>query len=326
MPLLPQVGLTSGSICDVPGIAVGHATDLDAATGCTVVLCADGAVGGVDVRGGAPGVRETDLLRPECTVERVHAVLLAGGSAFGLAAATGVMEHLEARGAGFPTRAGVVPIVPGAVIYDLGIGRADVRPDAAMGRTACEAASADRPAEGSVGAGTGATVAKLNGADRSVKGGVGTASVQVGDHIIGALVVVNAVGEIYGPGGEVLAGSRPAAQSQESPDGPAAGENTTIGVVATDLPLDKAGVTRLAQAAHDGLALAVRPAHTSFDGDTFFALSTAPVSADAGRVWPIPPAITAAVVEVVAESIRRAVLLAHGLHGVPALSDPEKPR
>lgn len=323
MPLLPDARLRPGSICDVPRIAVGHATDQEAATGCTVVLCTDGAVGGVDVRGGAPGTRETDLLRPESTVERVHAVLLAGGSAFGLAAAAGVMQHLEARGLGFPTRAGVVPIVPGAVIYDLGIGRADLRPDAAMGRTACEAASSAPPAEGSVGAGTGATIAKQDGAHRSVKGGVGTASARVGDHIVGALVVVNAVGEIYDPGGEVLAGCRPAHDAAASSDGPGAGENTTIGVVATDLPLDKAGVTRLAQAAHDGLALAVRPAHTSFDGDTFFALSTTPARPGAERVWPIPTLITAAVIEVVAESIRRAVLAARGLHGVPAISDPK---
>ncbi|MCC7370014.1 MAG: P1 family peptidase [Chloroflexi bacterium] len=321
MPLSPHVGHAPGSICDVPRIVVGHATNLDAATGCTVVLCAGGAVGGVDVRGGAPGTRETDLLRPDSTVERVHGVILAGGSAFGLAAADGVMAHLEARGEGYQTRAGVVPIVPSAVIYDLGIGRADVRPDAAMGRAACDAATADRPAEGTVGAGTGATVAKLAGAERPIKGGVGTASRRVGDHVIGALVVLNAVGEVYGPDGEVLAGCRSSEALPSPVDAPRAGENTTIGVVATDLPLDAAGVTRLAQVAQDGLALAVRPAHTSFDGDTFFALSTAPALSGTDRVWPIPLEVTAAVADVVAESIRRAVLLASGLHGIPAVSD-----
>lgn len=318
-------GLT-GSICDVPGIAVGHATDLDAVTGCTVILCDGGTVGGVDVRGAAPGTRETDLLRPENTIEQVNAVLLTGGSAFGLNAAAGVMEYLEACGIGHPVRTGVVPIVPAAVIFDLGIGDAKVRPDAAMGRAACLAATTDAPAEGSVGAGTGATVGKLAGPARATKGGIGTASVRVDTYMVAALVVVNAVGEVLDDVGQILAGVRPevserTADSSPTAGGPVPGESTTIGVVATDMPLDKAGATRLAQAAHDGLARAVRPAHTAFDGDTFFALSTA---VDGTRVWPAPLAITAAVADVTALAIRRAVLAARGLGGIPGLADSER--
>jgi L-aminopeptidase/D-esterase-like protein len=305
-----------GSICDVPGILVGHATDEVGLTGCTVILCEAGAIGGVDVRGAAPGTRETDLLRPESTVERVNAILLTGGSAFGLDAAAGIMRFLEERGAGYPVRSTVVPIVPGAVIFDLGLGDFRARPDAAVGLQACQSASAEPPAEGSVGAGTGATVGKIRGLASAMKGGVGTASVRVDGSTIGALVVVNAVGDVVDENGAVLAGAR-----QDAPDPhdtPAVGANTTIGVVATDLPLDKAGATRLAQAAHDGLARAVRPAHTAFDGDTFFALSTAH---DQARTWPVPTAVSAAAADVVALAIRRAVRLARGRGGVPGLAD-----
>jgi L-aminopeptidase/D-esterase-like protein len=317
---------SDGSICDVPGIAVGHATDPRGVTGCTVVLCEAGAVGGVDVRGAAPGTRETDLLRPECTVEYVNAILLTGGSAFGLDAAAGVMRFLEERGHGFPVQTGVVPIVPAAVIFDLGIGDARARPEAAMGIAACEAASTEAPEEGSVGAGTGATIGKSRGLDLAMKGGVGTASVRVDDVTVGALVVVNAVGDVVDESGRVIAGARLPESPVESDWGakPFAGarsrpgESTTIGVVATDLPLDKAGATRLAQAAHDGLARAIRPAHTAFDGDAFFALSTA---RDRGRVWPLSVSISAAAADVVALAIRRAVRLARGQGGVPGLAD-----
>ena len=309
----------SGSICDVPGIAVGHATDEVGITGCTVVLCQAGAIGGVDVRGAAPGTRETDLLRPESTVEAVHAILLTGGSAFGLDAASGVMRFLEARGRGYPVRTGVVPIVPGAVIFDLGIGDARARPDAAMGLAACSAASASPPAEGSVGAGTGATVGKWRGRDAVLKGGIGTASTRVGQATIGAIVVVNAVGDATDESGSVITVRGVAGSDRRTAVGsPGPGENTTIGVVATDLPLDKAGATRLAQVAHDGLARAVNPAHTAFDGDTFFALSTAPVS---GRTWPLPVDVSVAVADVVATATRRAVRLARGRGGVPGLAD-----
>jgi L-aminopeptidase/D-esterase-like protein len=317
---------SNGSLCDVPGIAVGHATDARGVTGCTVVLCEAGAVGGVDVRGAAPGTRETDLLRPECSVEHVNAILLTGGSAFGLDAAAGVMRFLEERGYGFEVRTGVVPIVPAAVIFDLGIGDSRTRPDAAMGIAACEAASTEAPEEGCVGAGTGATTGKSRGLDLAMKGGIGTASVRVGDVTIGALVVVNAVGDVVDESGRVIAGARSPESPSESDLGaePFAGEpsrpgeSTTIGVVATDLPLDKAGATRLAQAAHDGLSRAIRPAHTAFDGDVFFALSTA---RDRGRAWPLPVAVSAATADVVALAIRRAVRLARGHGGVPGLAD-----
>ena len=331
--LMPAATPDGDSICDVPGIAVGHATDPVGLTGCTVVLCEAGAIGGVDVRGAAPGTRETDLLRPESTVERVNAVLLTGGSAFGLDAAAGVMRFLEERGAGYAVRSTVVPIVPGAVIFDLGLGDHRARPDAAMGLAACAAASTDPPAQGSVGAGTGATVGKSGGIARAMKGGIGTASLRVPGATVdgvtvGALVVVNAVGDVVDESGAVLAGARASEAAASEDDRPLPGantgssntviSNTTIGVVATDLPLDKAGATRLAQAAHDGLARAVRPAHTAFDGDTFFALSTA---GGLPRTWPVPPAITAAAANVVALAIRRAVRLAQGAGGVPGLAD-----
>ena len=315
-----------GSICDVPGIRVGHATDEIGVTGCTVVMCEGGALGGVDVRGAAPGTRETDLLRPECAVDRVQVIALCGGSAFGLDAATGVVAYLEGRGSSIEVGAGVVPIVPAAVIFDLGIGDGRARPDAAMGFAACVAASTSPPSEGSVGAGTGATFAKRRSPRAPLKGGVGTASTRVGEVTVGALVVLNAVGEVVDNAGRILGLVDTAGETGVDPAGPLSTEggrppietNTTIGVVATDLPLDKAGATRLAQAAHDGLARAVRPAHTAFDGDTFFALSTAP---DHGRTWPVPAEITAAASDVVATAIRRAALLAHGLGGVRGLAD-----
>jgi L-aminopeptidase/D-esterase-like protein len=341
--MMDDVHRSAGSLCDVPGLAVGHATDTTGVTGCTVILCEAGAVGGVDVRGAAPGTRETDLLRPDCTVEQVQAILLTGGSAFGLDAATGVMRYLEARGAGFAVRQGVVPIVPAAVIFDLGIGDFRARPDADMGLAACSAASVAAPAEGSVGAGTGATVNKAHGRTHMLKGGIGTASVQVDGYTVAALVVVNAFGAVVddagrpltataagadAPAGRRAAGattgtgpvavSRAAGTAASQDDAPQLGANTTIGVVATDLPLDKAGASRLAQAAHDGLAQAVRPAHTAYDGDTFFALSTAQGSLP---VWPVPPAITGAVADLVALAIRRAVRLAEGRGGVPGLFD-----
>lgn len=313
--------VAAGSLCDVPGIKVGHATDLLGVTGCTVVLCEAGAVAGVDVRGAAPGTRETDLLRPDATVERVNAILLTGGSAYGLDAATGVMRWLEVHGQGFRTHVGVVPIVPGAVIFDLGIGDPKARPDATMGEAACEAANARAPAEGSVGVGTGATVAKLGGAARRLKGGIGTASVRLSEPActVAVLVVANAVGDIVDEAGRPLAQRRP--RGGPLAGGPEPGTNTTIGVVATDLPLDKAGCTRLAMVAHDGLALAVRPAHTAMDGDAFFGLSTAP---SGGRVWPVPWSVTAAVTDLVALAIRRAVLLADGLGGVPGWRNLEQ--
>ncbi len=337
------------AITDVPGIRIGHWTNLEAATGCTVILCTDGAVGGVDVRGGAPGTRETDLLNPVNVVQKVHAILLGGGSAFGLAAADGVMRWLEEHGIGFDVGVARVPIVPAAILFDLGFGSAKVRPDAASGYAACVAASAGPLAQGNVGAGTGATCGKMLGPLQAMKSGLGSASRQIeGGAIVAALVAVNAVGDVYNPRtGRIVAGARtpggkgffhessPAADSHrpagQSPFAsgaalPAAGEtphprqgvpplagtNTTIAVVATNAALSKSGATKVAQMAHDGLARAIRPAHTMFDGDTVFALSTGSVQADLSRIG-------AVAADVLAEAVLAAVLAAEALHGLPAV-------
>jgi L-aminopeptidase/D-esterase-like protein len=300
------------SITDIPGIRVGHWTDLEAATGCTVVLCDEAAVAGVDVRGAAPATRETELLRPGSLVGRVNAILLTGGSAFGLEAASGVMRFLEERGLGFQTRHGVVPIVPAAALFDLAIGRADVRPDADAGYAACLAAGTT-VTEGCVGAGTGATVAKVNGPEGAIKSGIGTAScVLPNGTLVGALVAVNAVGEVFDPRtGQPVTAARTAHRTEL-----VAATNTTIGVLATTAPLDSAGINRLATVAQDGLALAIRPAHTQFDGDTLFALSLPHATAEP----PDPVLLGRAAAEVVAHAILRAVRSATGLHGIPAVS------
>lgn len=319
--------MTNPAITDVPGLAVGHATDLGHLTGCTVVLCGDGAVCGVSVLGGAPGTRETDLLRPENLVERVHAVLVCGGSAFGLAAADGVMGYLEAHGIGFDTGAARVPIVPAAVLYDLAIGTSQVRPDAAMGEAACQAATAGSVAEGCVGAGTGATVGKLFGLSGAMKSGVGTWSTRVaGGTTVGALVATNAFGDVLDVRtGEILAGARDPATGRfartaarlQAPGPPRSPggfpTSTTIGVIATDAAVTKAQATRLALLAHTGLARAVVPSHTSLDGDAFFVLGTGTHAADA-------LALEAAVADVVAEAVMRGVRAARTLGGVPGLA------
>jgi L-aminopeptidase/D-esterase-like protein len=259
-------------ITDVPGISVGHWTDPAARTGCTVVLCPDGTVGSGEVRGGAPGTRETDLLRPGMLVHEVHAVLLTGGSAFGLAAADGVVRWLEERGTGFDTGVARVPIVPAAALFDLGVGDGSVRPGPDAGYAACQAAGMD-PGERAVGAGTGATVAKLHGPERAVSGGIGSASVAGDGVTVGALAAVNAYGEIVDDDGAVLAGARPGDDDQE-PQLPWPGTSTTLAVVATDARLSRERAHLLAIAAHDGIARAVRPAHTMWDGDTVFTLAT----------------------------------------------------
>jgi L-aminopeptidase/D-esterase-like protein len=304
------------AITDVPSIRVGHATNKEAMTGCTVVLCPkDGAVGGVDQRGGSPGTRETDLLRPMHLVQRVHAVLLAGGSAFGLDAAGGVVHWLEERGIGYDTRVARVPIVPAAILNDLKVGRADVRPDAAMGYAACQAADEGPVAEGSVGAGTGCTVGSILGQGRASKAGLGTASVDLGGGlVVGAIVAVNAFGDVVDPrSGEILAGARvlrgegfaDTLATMKGLVGKAISrigsrDQTVIGVVATNARLTKEEANKMAQMAHDGLARAVRPAHTPFDGDTLFALATGQKQADVNLVG-------AFAAEVVAEAIVRAV-------------------
>ncbi len=287
MPQTAPKHLPQGSLTDVAGIKVGHFTHPERPTGCTVVLAEQGAVAGVDVRGGGPGTRETDLLRPEASVEKIHAVVLSGGSAYGLATADGVARYLEQKGVGFRVGGAVVPIVPAAILFDLNIGDPRIRPDAASGFQAAEAASADPVQQGNVGAGAGATVGKLFGMERAMKGGLGSASIKLEDGlVVAALVAVNALGDIVDPeDGKLLAGAR-------TEDGkglvdtlrqirqgiPMAvlsrGENTTLGVVAANVDWTKAQATKVAQMAHDGLARAIRPAHMPFDGDTIFALGT----------------------------------------------------
>jgi L-aminopeptidase/D-esterase-like protein len=315
------------TITAVPGIRVGHATDPVGLTGCTVVLCEKGAVGGVDQRGGAPGTRETDLLRPLHLVQKVHAVLLAGGSAFGLAAADGVMRYLEERGAGFDARVAKVPIVPAAILFDLDLGDPQARPDAAMGYAACQAATDGPVVEGNAGAGTGATAGRILGAARAMKSGLGTAAISLGGGlVVGALVAANPLGDVVDPQtGEILAGARKL-QSDEVADtlvvmrgfvgkaAPRFASSTVIGVVATNARLTKEEANKVAQMAQDGIARTVRPAHTLFDGDTLFALATGNRRADANLVG-------AYAAEVVAQAIVRGVRAAERAGGLPACRD-----
>jgi L-aminopeptidase/D-esterase-like protein len=307
------------TIRDVPGIRVGHATDREGLTGCSVILAEAGAVAGVDVRGSAPGTRETDLLRPTALVERVNAICLTGGSAFGLAAADGVMRRLAERGIGFATGVRPVPIVPAATIFDLAVGSPSAAPGSDDGYAACLAAEAgdagDGSLEGSVGAGTGATVGKFAGVERASRGGVGSAALRVGDAVVvGALVVTNGVGNVLARDGQLLAGARDdaggfldplsvlvgsTARAELSP-----GTNTTLAVIATNAPLDRAGCRKLAELGHDAFALAISPVHTAFDGDTVFALSTGTgPTLDPGGLLPIG----VAAVEALRSAIERSV-------------------
>ena len=316
----------SAGITDVPGILVGHYTLAERPTGCTVVLAVDGAVGGVDIRGGAPGTRETALLDPVNTVQKLHAVVLSGGSAFGLDAATGAVRWLEENGIGFEVGEIRVPIVAAAILDDLGVGDGSIRPDAECGYRAAESASAAAPADGNVGAGTGATVGKFAGMGRAMKGGIGTASIRREDGlVVGALIAVNALGDVIDPStGRVVAGVRTEdgrgladarVLVRESGASPTS-SNTVIGVVATNASLTKAQATKVAQMAHDGLARAISPAHTPWDGDTIFALSTGRGGADADVLE-----IGALAAEAVTEAILRAVRAAEGLSDLPSASD-----
>lgn len=319
----------SGAITDVAGIEVGHTTDREHGSGCTVVLCRDGAVGGVDVRGSAPGTRETDLLRPTNHVSEVHAVVLSGGSAFGLDSASGVVRYLAERDIGYRAGPVTVPIVPAAILFDIGIAKHGVHPQADDGYAACLNASDSDVEQGSVGAGTGATVAKTQGLDRAIKGGIGTASVDLGDGItVGAIMAVNAVGGVYDPDtGGLVAGPRNDHGGMDDPieallseDGPVTpppfGSNTTIGVVATNATLTKEEANKLASIAHDGLALAVRPAHTMRDGDTIFAIATGtePGKADMLRLG-------AAAVVCVGRAIAKGVSSATGIDDIPSIRE-----
>jgi L-aminopeptidase/D-esterase-like protein len=348
--LVPALALAqSKGLTEVPGVKVGHFTLVERPTGCTVILAEAGAVGGVDVRGGAPGTRETDLLDPRNTVDKVHAVVLSGGSAFGLDAASGAVRWLEERGIGYDTRVAKVPIVPAAVLFDLPVGgKPKVRPGADCGYKAAAAASEGPVPEGNVGAGAGATLGKLGGPGRSMKAGTGSAAIRMPDGlVVGALVAVNAVGDVVDPAtgrvvagvrtedgrgladarvllrsGALLAGRPPAigSGSDTSPGGEALA-NTTLGVVATNARLTKAQAQKIAQMAHDGFARAIVPVHTPFDGDTVFALGTAlhETPTDDARLL----LIGALAAEAMADAVVRAATQASGLpeHGLPAARD-----
>lgn len=313
-------------ITAVEGIRVGHWSDFDACTGCTVILCEGGAVGGVDVRGSASGTRELDALSPPHLVEEIHAILLAGGSAFGLEAAGGVMRYLEERGIGFDVGVTKVPLVPAAILFDLGIGNPRIRPDAPMGYRACEAATDGEIEEGSVGAGTGATVGKLFGIRHAMKGGVGTAGIELAGGLrVGALAVVNAFGDVRDPAtGVILAGARDPATGrvvdtvQQMKQGRLRrsfrSESTTLAVIATNVRLTKGEVIRVARMGHAGLARTVSPLHTAFDGDVVFALATGRAEGDGNLVG-------VAGAEAVATAVSRAVKAARGLGGIPAHRD-----
>ncbi|MGI6604762.1 MAG: P1 family peptidase [bacterium] len=313
------------AITDVPGIRVGQVSNTEALTGCTAILCPEGAVAGVDVRGSAPATRETDALAPANLVDKAHAVVLAGGSAFGLDAASGVMAYLEEHGYGFDVGVTRVPIVAAACLFDLGIGDPRVRPDRSMGYQAAAQAMAGPVEEGNVGAGCGATVGKLLGHERAMKSGVGTASLKVGDLVVGALVAVNALGDVVDPAtGRIVAGTLSEdkggfldaeeflRKTSFVPTG--AMGNTTLGVVATNARLTKAQAGKVAQMAHDGYARAIRPVHTMLDGDTIFSLATGRVEADVNQVGALAAQATA-------QAVLRAVQAAEGVAGIPAARD-----
>jgi L-aminopeptidase/D-esterase-like protein len=323
-PVPAARGLTA-----VQGLKVGHHTLTERPTGCTVVLAEGGATAGVDVRGGAPGTRETDLLAPTATVEQVHAIVLAGGSAFGLDSATGVVRYLEQRGVGLEVAGARVPIVPAAILFDLAVGDSKIRPGADCGFAAAQAAGTGPVAEGNVGAGAGATVGKMNGRALAMKGGIGTSAIALPDGlVVAALIAVNARGDVIDPAsGQVVAGMRTAdgrgladvrqwlrRGSKVPSPGPL--RNTTIGVVATNASLTKTQATKVAQMAQDGLARAIAPAHTPLDGDAIFALATGTFkgSADVGIVG-------ALAADAVADAIVRAVRAATSIPGYPAARD-----
>ena len=310
----------TGHIGLVQGIRTGHFTDTRRPTGCSVVLCPQGAVAGVDVRGAAPGTRETDLLHPSNLVQEVHGIVLSGGSAWGLDAATGAVRWLEEQGAGLNIGVGRIPLVPAAVLFDVMLGDMRIRPDATAGYAACQTASTARPAEGSVGAGAGAVVGKIFGWQRAMKGGIGTASITAHGVTVGALVACNALGDVYNPHtGALIAGARTADGASllnardallrgEEAQAILAGSNTTIGVVATDAQITKAQAHRLAVTAHDGLAHAINPVHTMSDGDTLFALGTGKAGKTLGMMT-----LSTMAAEAVAIATARAVLLAQSV-------------
>jgi L-aminopeptidase/D-esterase-like protein len=326
----------AGSLTDVEGLKVGHWTDTRRPTGCTAVVAEKGAIAGVDVRGGSPGTRETDLLNPVNTVQQIYAVMLAGGSAFGLDTASGAMRWLDEQNIGYKMGPLNVPIVPAAILFDLGVGDGKIRPNAESGYKACAAATTGAVQEGNVGAGAGATIGKLLGHQYAMKSGLGSASIKVGDTgvVVAAMVAVNAVGDIWDRHtGKVIAGARSATPGG---DGlahamdqllagkgmilPQAGTNTTIGIVATNAALTKDEATKMAQMAQDGYARAINPAHTPLDGDTIFALSTGTFKE---KVW--VGAIGAVAAVAMSRAVIRAVTQATGIPGFPAYAVLQKP-
>ncbi len=324
------------SLTDIPGIKIGHAQDETGLTGCTVILCPDKTTGGVDQRGGAPGTRETDLLRPMHSISHVNAIFLAGGSAFGLDAGAGIMQYLEENKIGFDTGVGVVPIVPGAILFDLAVGDKSVRPDKTMGYQACLNASPDEARQGNIGAGMGASVGKLLGMGGAMKSGLGMATMDAGGGVlVSTCIAVNAIGDILDSKGEIIAGLRPTRFGLINIGGQGkfadtlevmrsfagrqilkymAGQHTVIGVVATNAVLSKESANKVAQMAQNGLAKAIRPANMMMDGDTMFALGTNKVRADVNLVG-------AYAAEVTAIAIRNAVMNAQSLPGLPAATD-----
>ncbi len=331
IPILHTFALSksNSAITDVSGIKVGHFTDRRRPTGCTVILTGAGAIAGVDVRGAAPGTRETDLLDPKNLVQQVHAIVLSGGSAFGLDTATGVMKFLEERGIGYDVGVAKVPIVPAAILFDLNVGDAKIRPDAISGYQACKNASDKVVTEGNVGAGAGATVGKFFGMSRAMKSGIGTASIKLPAGItVGAIVAVNAVGDVFepssnkllagvrSPDGKKLLGTMEAIKRGEKLPPLLGGMNTTIGVVATDVKLDKAQCQKIAQMAHDGLARTINPVHTMYDGDTIFVLSTGKSTAPVNVTL-----LGALAAEVMAQAVIRAIKTAESIAGLPSSKD-----
>lgn len=338
MSATPSEPGAAGSITRVAGIEVGHYSDARRPTGCTVVLARAGAVAGVDVRGAAPGTRETDLLAPGNLVERVHAIVLAGGSAWGLEAACGAVRWLEEQAIGLDIGVGRLPLVPAAVLFDLQLGDMRIRPDAAAGYAACAGASAADPAEGNVGAGSGASVGKLFGLQRAMKGGVGSASITAGGVTVGALIACNALGDVLDPdSAQPIAGarsadglrlhdSRRALLRGEVPQPLLAGSNTTIGVIACDALLTKAQAQRLALAGHDGLARSINPVHTMSDGDTLFALATGRLGSNPGMLL-LATLAAEAVARATARAVRaaRSITTAQGLY-LPCAGDLAAPQ
>lgn len=330
------------AITDIEGILVGHAQDIEALTGCTVVIHPDGAVGGVDQRGGAPGTRETDLLHPMHLVDKVHAILLTGGSAFGLDAASGIMKYLEEKNIGFNTGITKIPIVPAAVIFDLGLGNPKVRPTFEMGYQACLNASDKPPQQGNQGAGCGASVGKILGMGQAMKAGIGTACIELGGKVkVGALMVVNAFGDVYekdsqkiiagaktlhkGPlklgTGQILANTMETMKSfmGKTVLNIASKQNTVIGIVATNAILNKEEANKVAQMAHDGLARTIRPTHTMYDGDTIFVMATGKQKSDVNLIG-------AYAAEAVADAIVNAVLCAEPAGGLSSARSNPKPK